>query len=119
VSELEDWTAAVCRELGLVDIGAGRATLDLVLDMARDVAHNVARPAAPLTAYLLGVAVGRVQQPDTATELADRITRLAEGWARPAPDSTVSGGGPAATVSDQTATLRGTPAVESRDQEPP
>jgi hypothetical protein len=32
---------------------------DLVLDVARDVAHGVARTAAPLTTYLLGLAVGR------------------------------------------------------------
>jgi len=36
-----------------------------VLDLARDVAHAVARPAAPLSAYLLGVAVGRGASPDS------------------------------------------------------
>lgn len=34
-----------------------------VLDVARDVAHGVERPAAPLTTYLLGVAVGRGADP--------------------------------------------------------
>ena len=55
MSTLDDWAEAACRELGL-----DPAALDakLVLDLARDVAHGVARPAAPLTAYLLGVAVG-------------------------------------------------------------
>jgi hypothetical protein len=118
VSELEDWAAAVCRELGLVDIGAGRPVLDLVLDVARDAAHNVARPAAPLTTYLLGIAVGRAGDPDAVAELADRIGRLAAGWAGPASGGTRASEGPAATDSDRTATLRGTPTVESRDQEP-
>ena len=55
MNTLDEWAAAVCGELGL-----DPAALDprLVLDLARDVAHAVARPAAPLTAYLLGVAVG-------------------------------------------------------------
>ncbi len=40
-----------------------------VLDLAQVVAHGVARPAAPLTAYLVGVAVGRGT--DYATAVAD------------------------------------------------
>jgi hypothetical protein len=48
-----------------------------VLDLARDVAHNVARPGAPLTAYLLGVAVGRGANP---AEAAAKLTELAAGW---------------------------------------
>jgi hypothetical protein len=76
VNTLEEWAAAVCGELGL-----DPAALDprLVLDLARDVAHGVARPAAPLTAYLLGVAVGRGQPP---AESAARISQLAAQWAR-------------------------------------
>ncbi|WP_325053032.1 NTP transferase domain-containing protein [Thermomonospora amylolytica] len=76
---LEEWIEAVCRELGLDREQIDR---DLVLDLARDVAHGVARPAAPLTAYLLGLAVGRG---DAARDAAARITDLAESWAdRPA-----------------------------------
>lgn len=33
--------------------------VDTVLDLARDAAHGVARPAAPLTTFLVGVAAGR------------------------------------------------------------
>jgi hypothetical protein len=55
-SELDDWAATASRALGVTiehgDIAA-------ILDLARNVAHGVARPAAPLTAYLAGVAVGR------------------------------------------------------------
>jgi hypothetical protein len=49
-----------------------------VLDVARDVAHGVARPAAPLTAYLLGVAVG---QGRPLAETAARVSQLAARWA--------------------------------------
>lgn len=50
----------------------------MVLDLARDVAHGVARPAAPLTAYLLGVAVG---QGRPLAETATRVTEMAAQWA--------------------------------------
>jgi hypothetical protein len=75
VSTLDEWAAAACRELGL-----DPAALDakLVLDLARDVAHGVARPAAPLTAYLLGVAVG---QGRPLAGSAARISQLAAEWA--------------------------------------
>lgn len=78
MSTLEEWTSRVCAELGL-----DQADLDVkaVLDVARDVAHGVARPAAPLTAYLLGVAVGR-GRPLPAT--AARLTELAESFQQPA-----------------------------------
>jgi hypothetical protein len=81
---LEDWTAAVVAELDLsgelAPAVSGREPVDLVLDLARDVAHGVARPAAPLTAYLLGLAVGRSGDPAAAGELAARIAELARKW---------------------------------------
>ena len=81
MSQLDDWTRQALDELGL-DPG----TLDqgLVLDVARDVAHGVARPAAPLSTYLLGVAVGRGADP---VEAAARLTKLAGGWREREPRS--------------------------------
>jgi hypothetical protein len=75
VSTLDEWAEVACGELGL-----DPASLDtrLVLDLARDVAHGVARPAAPLTAYLLGVAVG---QGRPLARSAARISQLAAQWA--------------------------------------
>src|SRR3954466_10084158 len=82
MSVLEDWMSEVCRELGL---DRGDIDRDLVLDLARDVAHGVARPGAPLTAYLLGLAVGRGIP---ARDAAARLTELAEAWdAEPAADT--------------------------------
>jgi hypothetical protein len=78
VSTLDRWVQAACAELG-VDPAAVDSRL--VLDLARDVAHGVDRPAAPLTAYLLGVAVGQGQQVGPA---AARISQLAAQWERPA-----------------------------------
>ena len=65
---LDEWTGAACTELGL---DKSDANVKLVLDLARDVAHNVERPAAPVTAYLLGLAVGRGADP---AEAARRLT---------------------------------------------
>ena len=79
MSTLEQWTATVCADLGL---DPGSADLKAVLDLARDVAHGVARPAAPLTAYLVGVAVGRGL---ALPEAAGRVQALAAAWP-PAPE---------------------------------
>ena len=74
MSTMDEWTAAVCAELGL---DPGVADLGVVLNLTRDVAHGVARPAAPLTAYLVGVAVGRGL---TLPDAAGRVSALAAGW---------------------------------------
>jgi hypothetical protein len=71
---LDPWVAAACAELGLEP---DDARSDLVLDLARDVAHHVLRPGAPVTAYLLGVAVGRGADPADA---AARLSALATTW---------------------------------------
>lgn len=73
MSELQDWANKVAGELGL-PADMRRGEVDLILDLARDAAHGVARPAAPLTTYLLGVAVGQGADP---SEAAARITALA------------------------------------------
>ena len=78
VEALDDWTTAVCSALGI-----DRESVDvaLLLDLARDVAHGVARPAAPLSSYLAGLAAGRAggSREDTAAAVAT-ITELAREW---------------------------------------
>ena len=81
MNTLEEWTAAAGTGLGLDPAPLSTAEIKTVLDVAGDVAHTVARPAAPLTAYLLGVAVGRGL---TLPEAADRVRALAARW----PEST-------------------------------
>jgi hypothetical protein len=52
---LDDWTTALAAELGLdVDVDT-----ELLLDLAKDAAHAVARPAAPITTFLVGFAAAR------------------------------------------------------------
>jgi hypothetical protein len=74
MNELDRWVAAASAELGLdpADVES-----KVVLDVARDVAHQVLRPGAPVTAYLIGVAVGRGADPAGA---AARISALALSW---------------------------------------
>ena len=71
---LEDWAEALCAELGL---DAAEGSQKVVLNLARVVAHTVDRPAAPLTAYFLGLAFGRGQPLE---ETAQRVQQLARGW---------------------------------------
>jgi hypothetical protein len=74
MTTLDSWTRAACAELGIDPVTADTRA---VLDLAREVAHGVERPAAPLTAYLLGVAVGQGQELRTA---AARLSALASSW---------------------------------------
>lgn len=75
---MQDWVDAVRDALGL-DV---TVDIDAVLDVARDAAHAVARPAAPVTTYLLGVAVAQGADPAHA---AATITALASSWTPSSP----------------------------------
>lgn len=77
MSTLDRWTQAACAELGL---DPALIPARLVLDLARDVAHQVDRPAAPLTAFILGLAVGGGQ---TLDEAARQLSGLAARWENP------------------------------------
>jgi hypothetical protein len=86
MSTLDDWTDALCAELGLDPKDVNQKT---VLNLARVAAHTVDRPAAPLTTYLLGVAVGRGAP---LAETAAKLQQLARGWSAAA-DRTPGEGG--------------------------
>lgn len=77
---MSEWVTAVTRELG-IEVG-GDAVVDTVLDLTSDVAHGVSRPAAPVTAFLVGIAAGRADDPSiAAADYARTLSALAEGWA--------------------------------------
>ncbi|TXC97888.1 NTP transferase domain-containing protein [Streptomyces sp. ISID311] len=78
---LDEWITAVKAELG-IELDVDTAAL---LDLARDAAHGVARPAAPLTTFLIGYAAG--QQGRDVQELMDRAAALANRWAAEAEES--------------------------------
>jgi Domain of unknown function (DUF6457) len=71
---LEEWLTTVREEL---EVPADALDTDLLLGLAGEAAHAVVRPAAPLTTFLVGVAVGRgVPLP----EAAGRVKALAASW---------------------------------------
>lgn len=74
---LDDWIAEAKTELG-VDLEVDIAEL---LDMTKEVAHGVARPAAPLTAFLVGYAAARAGGgPGAVSEACRAVSALAERW---------------------------------------
>ncbi|MFD9288281.1 NTP transferase domain-containing protein [Streptomyces sp. NPDC060030] len=90
---LDEWITTVKNELGIeLDVDTG-----VLLDLARDAAHGVARPAAPLTTFLVGYAAAMAssgRSPEDATDaVADfsrKATALALRWA----EETEAGSGP-------------------------
>ena len=77
---LHDWIDELCDALDIdAEVDEG-----LVLDLARVAAHGVERRSAPITTYLLGVAVGASSaSPEQVEALAARAQGLAESWDRP------------------------------------
>ncbi|MBP2583301.1 molybdopterin-guanine dinucleotide biosynthesis protein A [Streptomyces sp. PvR006] len=77
---LDEWITAVKDELGIeLDVDTG-----VLLDLARDAAHGVARPAAPLTTFLVGYAAARAGTeggPEAVAEAARKAAALAQRWA--------------------------------------
>lgn len=73
---LDGWVSKVKTMLDLdeqIDVAG-------VLDLTRDVAHDVARPAAPLTTFALGLALGRLPADEFDAKFSEfhrELTRLA------------------------------------------
>jgi len=75
---LDAWSAALREMFGL---DAEDVPIELILDLARDVAVGVARPAAPLSAFVAGLAAGRAGgTPEQVRASVAEITALANGW---------------------------------------
>lgn len=82
---LDEWITAVKDELGIdLEVDTG-----LLLDLARDAAHGVARPAAPLTTFLVGYAAARAggDGAQAVAEAAHKAAALAERWAAEADEA--------------------------------
>ncbi|QSS91794.1 DUF6457 domain-containing protein [Streptomyces sp. M54] len=114
---LDEWITSVKNELG-IDLDVDTA---LLLDLARDAAHGVARPAAPLTTFLVGYAAARASAgagPDEAAaavaEAARKATDLALRWEAEA-EAQASGGEAAGAGSSGGGTADGTAGGPGRD----
>lgn len=82
MTTMDRWVAAAAAEL---DLDPSTVDVTVVLELARDVAHQVLRPGAPVSAYLLGLAVGRGADPAQA---AGRLMALARDWPSSSGDHT-------------------------------
>ncbi|MEV1019997.1 DUF6457 domain-containing protein [Streptomyces sp. NPDC050264] len=86
---LDEWISAAKDELGLdLDVDTG-----VLLDLARDAAHGVARPAAPLTTFLVGYAAAQAGGgPEAVAAAAAKAAALANRWAQEADAEPKPGG---------------------------
>lgn len=71
--DLTQWLSTLADELGLDDASMDDEVVRTLLDLTRDCAHEVEKVAAPLSAYLIGVAVGRGAGVGEASERATRL----------------------------------------------
>jgi len=81
--DLKPWLNALARALQLPEGAPDDHAIRTLLSLARDAAHEVERPAAPLTTFLVGVAVGRgaslEQAAATATALLPDAGAVPDG----------------------------------------
>lgn len=79
-SMLETWAEGLAADLGIDRV----LDVEAILDLAADAAHGVVRPAAPLTTYLVGVAVGQAGgDPARVAEVLERANAAIAGWQAP------------------------------------
>lgn len=75
------WLSWIEEAAAALEIDAATLDVDAVLGLAGKVAHRVARPMAPVTAYLVGVAVGAGIDPNEALERINALLREARSAA--------------------------------------
>lgn len=83
MNELDEFIRTTCQALGVDRTVVDR---DLILELTKDVAHNVTRPAAPISAFIVGLAAGRAGgDVDAVRAAVTKVAALAAGYT--APDS--------------------------------
>lgn len=91
--DIRPWLERLSAELDVADVEVDNNAIHTLLDLARDAARGQGeRLAAPLSTYLVGVAVGRGQ---TLGAAAATATALALGLDESDPDSDASSDGDA------------------------
>ena len=92
------WINAVCEQLDLPP----DVNVDVILDVARVAAHKVERPAAPVTTFLLGLAVaGGADVNEAAARIQNLAsTRPARQSRAPEPSPEPSGGSSPMDIKD-------------------
>jgi len=81
VNVLDEFLRTTCTALG---VDASAIDQDLILDLTKEVAHNVTRPAAPLAAFVVGLAAGKHGgDADAVRAAATKVAALAAGYTAP------------------------------------
>ncbi|WP_019356804.1 DUF6457 domain-containing protein [Streptomyces sp. AA1529] len=110
---LDEWISAVKAELGIeldVDTSA-------LLALARDAAHGVARPAAPLTTFLVGYAAAQAgSSPQDVARATEAAARLARRWADESDGDAPGADGPGKTPQPPAADGPGSPSERTDDR---
>lgn len=70
---MEEWVRQVSKTLGI----DGDVDTKALLDVARVAAHKVERRAAPVTTYLMGMAIAQGRSMD---DIAKDVIALARAW---------------------------------------
>lgn len=79
-SVLNTWAQGLAADLGVEQV----LDVEAVLDLAADAAHAVMRPAAPLTTYLVGLAIGQADgDPARVAEVLTRVQAAIDAWDAP------------------------------------
>jgi hypothetical protein len=80
-SALSEWNTAVARELGLESSVDGGSSTDTIAQLTTHVINGVDPTATPMTAFLIGVAAGRADDPSVAArDYVEKVSHLADGW---------------------------------------
>ncbi|GAB2605539.1 DUF6457 domain-containing protein [Pseudactinotalea suaedae] len=75
---IQSWVEHLCTTLG---VDSSAVELRALLDMTRDVAHHVDRPAAPVSAFIVGLAAARQGGTPEAVRVAcGRASEAALAW---------------------------------------
>ncbi len=77
----DSWLREAARELGRPELALTEQQQAALLDLARVAAHSIARPAAPLTTFLAGYALGIGGSLDALDDVVSTLSTAAEAHA--------------------------------------
>jgi phytoene dehydrogenase-like protein len=80
---LDSWLREAAQELGRPELALTEEQQAALLDLARVAAHSIARPAAPLTTFLAGYALGAGGGLDGLGGVVSALSAAAEAHEHP------------------------------------
>ena len=82
---LQRWTDWVHEACAAVGVDATEVDIVEIHHLSKQVAHRLERPLAPVSTFILGLALGAAQPGRSRDELLERILGTLPGEARPDP----------------------------------